>query len=203
MQKYQSQERERMAITQNYLVLRKYLGAIRFEAVIRGFLATATKQGLPAFLANHDNGHQEWAELAILEEAVIRANEARFPLANTDKPINLRASCQLFTFNYNTTGLWSSLICDEVPPRAYRLEQPCHVLVWRQGGRSRMRILGEEEFVRLLHIQKTAPAPFHAAESDAAYLRGWLDAGLFDPEIAASLANRCGRVSRTQTKRPA
>lgn len=188
MQKPQTQERERKAITQNYPVLRKYLGAVRFDAVIRGFLATATNQGFPAFLAKHSHGHPEWAELAILEEAVMRANEMALPPTAAHNPINLRPSCQLITFNFNTTGLWSSLICDEAPPRAYRLERPCHVLVWRQGERSRMRILGDEEFVRLLDIQKAATAPFHATESDAAYLRGWLDAGLFEPEVAADLA---------------
>ena len=50
-----------------------------------------------------------------------------------------------FTAKTNVTSLWSSLRCDETPPAAERLALPIEVLVWRQAGASRFRILGAEE----------------------------------------------------------
>ena len=83
----------------------------------------------------------------------------------------LHPSVQILAFHQNTTSLWSALQCGETPPRPFKLEQPQHVVVWRQGSTVRFRMLGEDEAAALAashgRLSKTSP-----------YFLSWVEAGL-------------------------
>jgi hypothetical protein len=120
--------------------------------------------------------------------------QTQFEQLDADAAKHLRLefhpSVSLLNFTQNTVGIWSSLMCDELPPRPFRLDAPQHVLVWRQGDRARMRILGDEEchavetvqahasFERLcdrLTLWEPRDDPRIRA---SAYVRGWIDSGV-------------------------
>jgi hypothetical protein len=74
-------------------------------------------------------------------------------------------------FTQNTASIWSALICQEAPPRAFRLDAPQQVLVWQQSGSPRFRLLGESEARALAQFERRP-------SETSAYFRGWLAAGL-------------------------
>ena len=108
----------------------------------------------------------------------------------------------------NVTSLWSSLRCDELPPAPFMLTAPQELLIWRQGTAPRFRMLGNEEALAIDAMREGAsfdaickmlgPADQSGTATlwAAAYLRGWLEAGLIaalraDATTGGNTPDRC------------
>lgn len=192
--------------------LRRYLGDARFNDMARGYAAAYPSDNpnarwfsrhLPAFLkaASPYRNHPELAELALLEQALNDAFDgpdtpiitlqdlaAIDPQAFSDASFDLAPTAQILAMKTNVSSLWSCLKCEEVPPCAIDLDHPAKLLVWRQSGGSRFRILGDEEamaiacmaegltFGAICEMIATFDDPDTAALRAAGYLRGWLEA---------------------------
>ncbi len=199
-------------LANDYSVLRRYMGEIRFNALamecIAGVgpgLSNVRSQcaNLPELIAAGGKSRAELAELAMLERAMTAAfsshdagvlSRRQFEQLAADAVRQLRLelhpSVWLLSFTQNTLGIWSSLMCDEPPPRPFRLDAPQHVLVWRQGERARMRMLGEEEcfaveivkagasFEKLSDTLAKYDSGDHPQANTLTYVRGWLDSGV-------------------------
>jgi hypothetical protein len=169
-------------------ILGRYLGDIRFNAAVQGFLLEAASRkvkssatSFPDFLRASFKTWPEIGELARLEQGFKRAGEIHadhsFALpasALTDarqSRLRLHPSVQLLVFNQNTTSLWSCLVCGEVPPRPYHLDQPQYVIIWRHDRMPRFRILGDDEARDLAAFQKRP-------SRQSPYFLGWVKAGL-------------------------
>lgn len=192
-------------------MLYAYLGDIVFNKIAQDHISANDGMrenvnylvnSLPSFLERSQNftHNPEIFELACLQVAINKAFVApETGLAknlNTDDEqlqktkFSFVKSAQLLLFNENTTSLWSALKCGEKPPRPHKLDMPQHVLVWRQFGSSRFRILGEEEAKLFQCIDqkanvKTAIKKISemmgqelTVQNVANYLRGWHDAEL-------------------------
>ena len=192
-------------------MLYAYLGDITFNKIAQEHISSNTSKreninflanNLPNFLKHAQNfeHNPEIFELACLEVAInkafvapetslvtsLNANDAQLQKTK----FNFVKSAQLLLFNQNTTSLWAALKCGEKPPRPHKLDKPQHVLVWRQHGASRFRILGEEEanlfqcFDQKANIRTVIKKNSEhlgqelAAQHILNYLRGWLDAEL-------------------------
>jgi hypothetical protein len=200
----------------DYAQLRIYLGDVEFGRLARARIAAHFSHqpnarwysnGLPAFMAQSApwSSRPELAELARLEYAFHKAFDAAdvmaFTLAELDATCaeNFSAlafkqhpSVSVLEFTSNACSIWSALKCDEAPPRAQRLSESQTVVVWRQGGDSRFRILGSEEatalaalheglsFARLCEVIDNM-APEESALRAARYLRGWTEAEIMLP----------------------
>jgi hypothetical protein len=165
------------AIAEEYPILLRYLGELRFAASLQGCLTQFASwrklaDELPERLSASSCTTPEIAELAQLERAMRIAFEASD--AAPDAQSVLHPSVSLLTLQHNTASLWSALICGELPPRPYRLERPQHVLIWRQKGRPRMRLLGEEEYRCMTTLQ---PGQKQKPPTDF-YVAGWLDSNV-------------------------
>lgn len=196
----------------DYGKLRRYMGETAFAGVARAYNAKypaaqpdagCYSRHLPEFLATTApyGRHRELAELAMLERALNEACEAGdapiagfadlAALAPEDfggAVLDMHPSARRLRATTNVTSLWSCLKCHEAPPRPHRLDAPRDILVWRQNGSARFRLLGGEEAsafdaaakgVRLAVICEMLAAiddPATAAERAAAYLRGWVEA---------------------------
>ncbi len=200
----------------DYAQLWTYLGDVEFCNLARAFIATNFSRqhnarwlsnGLPAFIAQSTrwNSRAELTEFAELEHAFCKAFDAAdlnaFTLLELDVirtesfPVlrfKLHPSVSTLEFTTNACSIWSALKCDETPPRAQRLAEPQTVMVWRQGGNSRFRILGSEEAMALaaLHegssIAKLSEKIFDTPQEESAlhaerYLRGWIEAEIILP----------------------
>ena len=195
----------------DYAQLRIYLGDVEFGRLARTHVAAHFSRqpnarwysnGLASFIAHssHWNSRPELAEFARLEHAFHMAFDAAdvipFTLAELDASnaekfsaltFKQHPSVSILEFTTGACSIWSALKCDEVPPRAQRLSEPQSVLVWRQGGNSRFRILGSEEatalaalheglsFARLCEVIDNL-TPEESALRAARYLRGWAEA---------------------------
>jgi hypothetical protein len=164
-----------LAIASEYPVLERYLGQLRFVAALGdcipdGMFWRQCADNLPNYLATNASATPEVVELARLERAMTKAFEASEPGPGASASVH--PSVSLLTFESNTTGLWSSLICNEPPPRPYQLQQPQHVLIWRHKGQPRMRLLGEEEYLCMVSLVARNSATDVAA---LAYVPGWLE----------------------------
>ena len=168
-------------LANDYDALRRYLGEVRFNALaiecnepnISNIRALSSK--LPEQIARLPQAALELGELATLERALREAFEAVDTSgmgAGSKKNVTLHPSVKLLTFTQNTVSIWSSLKCGEPPPRPYKLDNPQHVLVWRQNAQPRMRLLGEEEYTALAAIRDASD------NVDETYLCGWLEAGV-------------------------
>lgn len=172
-------ETDTSAIAHEYPVLLRYLGELRFAALLRDCQTVQTTwkqlaEQLPERLSQFTGVASEIAELALLERAMRRAFEVN--VTDTNSAMTLHPSVTLLVVHHNTTSLWSALVCGEPPPRPYRLEQPQHVLVWRHKGQSRMRLLGEEEYLCMKSL--TPRTTCKVALNDTAtplYIAGWLE----------------------------
>jgi hypothetical protein len=200
----------------DYAQLRTYLGDVEFCNLARAFVAANfshqhntrwLSNGLTAFIAQNTrwNSRIELPEFAALEHAFRRAFDAAdlnaFTLMELDVTktesfpalrFKLHPSVSTLQFTTNACSIWSALKCGEAPPREQRLGEPQTVLVWRQGGNSRFRILGSEEAMLLAalyegsSIAKLSEMIFATApeESDLQverYLRGWTEAEIMLP----------------------
>ena len=104
--------------------------------------------------------------------------------------IQFVGSAQLLTFEQNTTSIWAAMKCEERPPKPHRLDEPQKVLVWKQRGAPRFRLLGTEEamlfeqFRQKLNVKSaaeflTSPEDNeHSIARALNYVRGWVDAEL-------------------------
>ena len=201
-------------LANDYEKLRAYIGEVRFNAMAadyaaahpsRQFNARWFGQNLPAFLKSSKCFAQfpECAELADLELALATAFDAPDAtsldlsslaalagqdIANTQ--LEFHPSLQTLSFNQSTVSLWSALQCDEAPPRPHALDVPQIVMVWRQSGQSRLRLLGDEEamalssarlgvtFGGLCETLAFSNSAEDAAMRAATYLRTWIEAEL-------------------------
>ncbi len=165
------------AIASEYAMLQRYLGELRFAACLQCCMTQPASwrrvaDELPNLLSRSAHHTPEIAELAQLERAMRIAFEAAETQSGTCN--TLHPSVSLLTFEHNTASLWSALICGEPPPRPYRLDQPQNLVIWRHKGNSRMRLLGEEEFLcisALLDGRRQKPATEF-------YVAGWLDSNV-------------------------
>ncbi len=99
-------------------------------------------------------------------------------------------SAQLLTFEQNTTSIWAAMKCEERPPKPHRLDEPQKVLVWKQRGAPRFRLLGAEEamlfeqFRQKLNVKSAAKFLTNPEDNEHSiaralnYVRGWVDAEL-------------------------
>ena len=99
-------------------------------------------------------------------------------------------SAQLLTFEQNTTSIWAAMKCEERPPKPHRLDEPQKVLVWKQRGAPRFRLLGAEEailfeqFRQKLNVKSAAKFLANPEDIEPSiayalnYVRGWVDAEL-------------------------
>ena len=202
----------------DYEKLRTYLGGVRFAEMAQHYIkeppsdqpnARWFSRFLPEFLesSHHYRRNPEIAELARLERAL---NDA---FDGPDEPVCTMAdlgavapedfgsvsfviasTVHRFAVTTNVSSLWSSLKCDEVPPRPEDISAPLQIMVWRQGSGARFRILGDEEamaidtarqgvtFGVICEMVAAFDDPDSAALRAAGYLRGWLEA-----EIVSSI----------------
>jgi hypothetical protein len=200
----------------DYAQLCNYLGDVEFCNLARAFIAANFSRqhnarwlsnGLPTFIAQSTrwNSRAELAEFAELEYAFRKAFDAAdlkaFTLMELDaaKPESLLAlnfrlhpSVSTLQFTTNACSIWSALKCDETPPRVQHLGERQTVLVWRQGGNSRFRILGSEEAMILAALEEGssiaklsemifATPPDESALHAERYLRGWTEAEIILP----------------------
>jgi hypothetical protein len=193
-------------------ILHRYLGDVSFGRLSRD-LAMANPStvkismviALPEYLKRqHSFQHSpEIYELACLETALNRAflspespvlNPQHFEdmkVQNSPKlKIQFVPSAQLLTFEQNTTSIWAAMKCEERPPRPHRLDEPQKVLVWKQRGAPRFRLLGAEEAMLFEHFRQkptaksTAIVLANAEDYERSiiltlnYVRGWVEAEL-------------------------
>lgn len=169
-------------LARNFPVLARYLGESRIQAmaldwsgsdVVGHAFSGAWHKRFPAVLARAERFklQPEIAELAQLECSFRTALEAEMGRVAEGRKLRLHPSVQCLVFCQNTTSIWSALKCEETPPRPFTLESPQHVVVWRQAGLSRFRILGEDEAKALARIKSRYP-------NTSAYFRNWREAGL-------------------------
>ena len=191
-----------------------YIGDVAFNKLVKNFASANPEQhqnanylklNLPDYLRDNTTlrHNPEIFELACFELAINQAfaaadtaiiNTSKFDAAFQRDPIEITLqlveSAQLLQFHQNTTSLWSALKCDEHPPKPHKLDAPQHVLIWRQRGAPRFRILGREEAklfslcahksIRTFGIKKLTEV-LELDQSTAKitdYLRGWVEAEL-------------------------
>ncbi len=98
------------------------------------------------------SGHPELADLAGIERALTDSFDAEdapvFTLADLQQVapedfeearLSYSSSVRLIAVSTNAYPIWSALKAEEAPPAAARLEAPETVLVWREGGTSKLR----------------------------------------------------------------
>ena len=177
-------------LASHFPVLARYLGESRIRALALDIYGAKVVSHpfngarLKKFLAELSGAerfklHPEIAELALLELSfrnALEANNGALPLKLDThglerRKLRLHPSVQCLVFTQNTTSIWSALKCEETPPRPFKLDAPQHVLVWRQNGLARFRILGVDEAKALARFNTRSP-------NTSSYFRGWLDAGL-------------------------
>jgi hypothetical protein len=137
----------------------------------------------------------ELGDLAALEKALNDAFDAPddplYTLADlaafdpstiADAKVTLHASAIRLTSGINSTDLWSSPDAE-----VNRLEEPLELLVWRQGGSARFRVLTAEEAMAFDSAKTSVPFgvlcemiavmgdPDNAAMRAAGYLRSWIE----------------------------
>ena len=187
-----------------------YLGAEAFGELTVAYLA-AGAQKLADFLVNTPpwSRNLEIAEFARFELALTAACDgpprphlrhgdidAIAPMELDGKGFDIDPAAKRFQFRTNVTSLWSCIACEENPPKPERRREPVDVLIWRQAGGARFRILGTEEarafdaaaagksYVDITGIVSHSMGPGLARERTQGYLRGWIEA-----ELVSSLRN--------------
>lgn len=199
-------------LAHDYPKLKTYLGESRFRELALAYISAHPSETpnarwfankLPEFLGVSalTRRKPEITELALLERALNDAFDAPdaaivtiADLAKLDPEsvasmsFVLSPSIRRFTVDTNVTSLWASLKCDEAPPAPFALAAPQDILVWRQGGKSRFRMLGGEEAMAISVAQEGTPFSAicemiaamedadNAAVRAATYLRGWIEA---------------------------
>ena len=209
-------------LTNDYEKLRAYLGETRFSRMAKDYAAAHPSdtpnarwfsRHLPRFLGQSEalSLHPEVTELAALEQAlndVFDGPEATVvsmvdlaaidPADFGEVSFSLVPACMIVSAATNAASIWSAIRCSETPPAAERLSASQQILVWRQAGSSRFRILGEEEFMAISCIGQglafgaicemlaAYDEPDTAAIRAANYLRGWIEAEILTTLPAAA-----------------
>jgi hypothetical protein len=185
------------AMRNDHELLHLYLGD---EMNLRWF-----SQGLPEFLKSTApySEHPVLCDLAALEKALNDAFDAAegkvveltdmagfAPEAWSGLRFRPHPSTCRLELASNAAAIWLALKNDEAPPEATALEQPAHLLIWRQDVTPMFRELSAEEammwdeaangipFGVLCEMLATYDDPDSAAGRGAGYLHGWITAGL-------------------------
>lgn len=167
-------------------VLRAYLGDVQFSNALKAYFGEVPHSianppwhifHLPKFLKAYPAFHYrpEIVELAILELAFQKAFVAPALVKKIGHP-TLHPSVSKLVFEQNTTSIWSALICNMVPPKPHKLENPQSVLVWRQANSARFRLLGQDEEKQLTMLDREDFGVEH-------YLNGWIESELVLPAV--------------------
>jgi hypothetical protein len=199
-------------LSSHYQRLAVYLGDTAFLELSRALRKALPDEDpdeqarqLPEFLRQTQPyvRYPELAEFATLELAIHSARNASCSSAYNLKQLETLggediASMELclqkpltwLRFTTNVTSLWASLCCGVSPPKPEHLARPIDVIVWRQAGAARFRIMGDEETMilrkaaqGLSHGELSAllgrdHSPEVAADLALTYLRGWIEAEL-------------------------
>lgn len=196
----------------DYSKVLAYLGDDAFNEAAQGYAEALPSrnanarwfgQSFPEFLKADARlgGYGVVHELAMLERALNDAFDApdaqimTIPDLAAQNPetfgslcFGINPSVRSETLLHNTTSLWSALACEQEPPAPFQLTEPSVVMVWRQGGSSRFRLLGLQEAMALDVAKSGAPfqvicemLAMHNNNEDVAliaatYLRGWIEA---------------------------
>jgi hypothetical protein len=199
------------ALAQYFNILSRYMGDVAFEKLAASAIgedATALpslRKDCESMLRQLQNDFSsqflpELRELAHLQTAMYKAFEASEQPTLTighispmsDQQINqlhfvVHSSVQLLQFNQNTSSLWAALTCGESPPKPHRLDEPQHIVVWRQLDVARYRILGSAEaaalrVLKLGHKLAAVQSLLNTLEGEGRcarnYFEGWVAAGM-------------------------
>ena len=202
------------AMRNDHELLHLYLGEEMFDEMGHAYVRARPSahpnlrwfsQGLPAFLKSTEPyaTHIELSDLAALEKALNDAFDAAegrvvelndmtgfAPEAWSGLKFQPHPSAFRLDLATNASAIWLALKNDETPPDAVALEQPVHLLIWRQDVTPMFRELPAEEammwdeaangipFGVLCEMLATYDDPDSAAGRGAGYLHGWITAGL-------------------------
>ena len=202
------------AMRNDHELLHLYLGDEMFDEMGHAYVKARPSghpnlrwfsQGLPAFLKSTAPycDHPVLSDLAALEKALNDAfDAAEGKRRRSDRhgglcagsmvgpPFRPHPSASRLELATNAAAIWLALKNDETPPDATALEQPAHLLIWRQDITPMFRELSAEEammwdeaangipFGVLCEMLATYDDPDSAAGRGAGYLHGWITAGL-------------------------
>ena len=202
------------ALRNDHTLLHDYLGDEMFDAMGEAYYAANPSlhanlrwfsQGLPDFLKSNEpySKYPVLTDIAALEKALNDAFDAAdapvlglaelaavAPEAWTNLVFTPHPSAFRLDFFTNASAVWLALKNDETPPDPVPLEEPRHVLTWRQDVTPLFRELSTEEammwdeaakgipFGVLCSMLATYDDPDGAAARGAGYLHGWVTAGL-------------------------
>jgi hypothetical protein len=202
------------AMRNDHELLHLYLGDEMFDEMGHAYVKARPSghpnlrwfsQGLPEFLKSTApySEHPVLCDLAALEKALNDAFDAAegkvveltdmvgfAPEAWSGLRFRPHPSASKLELATNAAAIWLALKNDEAPPEATALEQPAHLLIWRQDVTPMFRELSAEEammwdeaangipFGVLCEMLATYDDPDSAAGRGAGYLHGWITAGL-------------------------
>lgn len=202
------------AMRNDHDMLHSYLGDEMFDTLAHAYIAAHPSRhpnvrwfsrALPEFLKSTEpyKDYPILSELSALEKAFNDAFDAE------DAPVTALADMAQFApekwgdFKFephpsafrldvttNASRIWLALKNDETPPDSAILEEPCHLLIWRQDVIPMFRELTPEEtmiwdeasngipFGTLCSMLAAYADPDGAAARGAGYLQGWIAGGL-------------------------
>ena len=202
------------ALRNDHELLHAYLGDEMFDEMGHAYVKVKPShhpnlrwfsQGLPEFLKSTApySEHPVLCDLAALEKALndaFDAAEGRIveltdmagfaPEAWSGLRFRPHPSACRLELATNAAAIWLALKNDEAPPEATALEQPAHLLIWRQDVTPMFRELSTEEammwdeattgipFGVLCAMLATYDDPDTAAARGAGFLHGWVTGGL-------------------------
>ena len=165
----------------------------------------------PLFLANLFEQDPDVSELAAMDQRLRDTFDAPDAKAlemsdvATLKPdewegviFKLHPTVSLQGFRWNTPAIWQSLSVDEAPPMAIENDTLVHWLFWRKDLQPHFRSLSSEEhealrlivegnrFSELCDVMTDAFPDMDVTSYMGAWLRRWLDDGIFEKETALS-----------------
>lgn len=201
-------------LADDYEMLRAHVGAAAFDILARTYILNTPSRtanarwygaGLPGFLSRHSPYREqpELAELAALEQAlgdVFDAADASpltldalTPLAPDDWPNLVFAphpAVRRLNFRTNAARVWSALKNGNPIPKPKALNETDQILVYRQGGQAKFRVMPSDEammwdeaakgvrFSVLCEMMGMFAGEDEAPARTAAYLRGWIETGV-------------------------
>jgi Putative DNA-binding domain len=210
------------AMRNDHELLHLYLGDEMFDEMGHAYVKARPSahpnmrwfsQGLPAFLKSAEpySGYPVLYELAALEKTLNDAFDAAegdvvelaamagfAPEAWSDLRFKPHPSASRLELTTNAAAIWLALKNDEAPPEAAALDEPAHLLIWRNDVTPMFRELPAEEammwdeaakgipFGVLCEMLATYDDPDSAAGRGAGYLHGWITTGLLTDVFIAS-----------------
>ena len=206
--------------------LHRYLGDEGFDQMARAYIAAHpsrtqnarwVSRHIPQFLGVTEpwRNFPEIVDVARIEQALNTAFDAPdgpvigLPELTAIPPerwdgLMFSAHPSAHRFNIATNGLeiWRAMKDEADPPEPQHFGEPVKLLVWRQGGTPKIRVLLPEEammwdeagkgmrFGVLCEMVATFDRADEAAMRAARYLAGWLGAGLLSATAEAAPRNR-------------